>query len=76
MPGEGISSFSSMLGLEKGLLRFMVTRTDRVGETVTDEEKGRRRMQRRVPSREPKKGFTATVLSNEALEKKIEEISQ
>lgn len=76
MSGPSLSALSSALGLEKELFRFMITRTDRAGETVTDEEKGRRRMQRRSPSREPKKTFGATALSNEALEKKIEEISQ
>lgn len=77
VPGEKLSRLSSTLGLEKGILRFLITRANNVGETVTGEEKGKRRSQRKSSTRnKSKKGFAAAALSNEALEKKIEEISQ
>lgn len=75
MEGDALPALSGALNLEKEILRFMVTRSEHGGEVVTDEEKGKRRMQRKTSLREPKKGFAAA-LSNEALEKKIEEISQ
>lgn len=76
MPGEGVRDLRAALRLEDDVLRALVVRAKEENEEAipaAGDGKDRRRPLRRVPGRESKSGF-APVLSNEAIEKKIEEL--
>ncbi|MEK7513094.1 MAG: hypothetical protein AAB601_02745 [Patescibacteria group bacterium] len=65
-----LGAFSKLLGLEGGLIRFMVHRVDAKREAARQESAGRPMGPR------PIRHETEPMLTNEALEKKIEEILQ
>lgn len=79
MPGEHIRDLRAALRLEADVLRALVIHAKEGEEgqaAMQRSESGeRRRPMKRVPGREVKSGF-APALSNEAIEKKIEEILQ
>lgn len=75
---EGLAKLNKELGLDAGILRFIITKRKTVKtrniETEDNRKENRRRAGPEVVSRRRKDDETSNVLTNEALEKKIEEI--
>lgn len=75
---EGLAKLNKELALDAEILRFIITKRKAVKtrniETDDNRKENRRRVGPEVVSRRRKDDETSSVLTNEALEKKIEEI--